>query len=51
MKEHTDEWKTLCEQAAVEKDPNKLLALTKKINDLLLGKQRRLDGETSTDRA
>jgi hypothetical protein len=42
MKEHDEEWKNLCEQAAVEKDPQKLLALAKKINDLLLGKQHRL---------
>jgi hypothetical protein len=51
MKEHTEEWRNLCEQAAVEQDPQKLLALTKKINDLLLGKQHRLNGETSIDKA
>ena len=51
MKEHTEEWKNLCEQATVEQDPQKLLALTNKINDLLLGKQHRLDPETSTDNA
>jgi hypothetical protein len=51
MKEHDEEWKNLCEQAAFEKDPQKLLALTKKINDLLLGKQHRLNGETSIDKA
>jgi hypothetical protein len=45
MREHTEEWKNLCEQAAVEKDPQKLLELTKRINDLLLGKQRRLEDE------
>jgi len=51
MKEHTEEWKNLSGQAAVEQDPQKLLALTRKINDLLLGKQDRLDRETSTDKA
>jgi hypothetical protein len=51
MKEHTEEWKNLCEQATVEQDPQKLLALTNKINDLLLGKQHQLDRETSTDKA
>jgi hypothetical protein len=51
MKEHTEEWKTPCERAAVEQDPQKLLALTKKTNDLLLGEQYQLDGETSTDEA
>jgi hypothetical protein len=50
MKEHEEEWKNLCEQAAVEQDPQKLLALTKKINDLLLGKQHRLADETSSDK-
>jgi hypothetical protein len=49
MKEKTEEWKQLCAQAAVEQDPKKLLELTRQINELLLGKQRRLDGETSPD--
>lgn len=30
-----EEWMKLCEQAAVEQDPEKLLALTRKINRLL----------------
>lgn len=51
MKEHAEEWKKLCEQAAVEQDPRKLLELTQKINDLLLGKQHRLEGETSMHKA
>jgi hypothetical protein len=46
MKEHSEEWKQLCAQASVEQDPQKLLELTKKINDLLLGKQKRLDSQT-----
>jgi hypothetical protein len=41
-----ERWRLLCEQAAVEKDPKKLLELTKEINDLLLGKQHRLESET-----
>ena len=28
-------WKRLCEQAAVEQDPQKLIELIKEINDLL----------------
>ena len=48
MRENKERWKLLCEQAAVEQDPQKLLELTREINDLLLRKQRRLDGETST---
>jgi hypothetical protein len=43
MREHSEEWKRLCEQAAVEQDPKRLLELTRRINELLLGKQTRLD--------
>jgi circadian clock protein KaiB len=43
MQEKTERWKQLCEEAAVEKDPRRLLELTREINDLLLGKQRRLE--------
>jgi hypothetical protein len=50
MQENKERWKTLCEQAAIEQDPKKLLELTRQINDLLLGKQHRLDGEGSTDK-
>jgi hypothetical protein len=39
-----ERWKLLCEQAAVEQDPIKLLELTREINDLLLRKQHRLEG-------
>jgi hypothetical protein len=45
MKERSDKRKQLRAQAAVEQDPQKLLELTRKINDLLLGKQKRLDSE------
>ena len=38
-----ERWKELCEQAAGEQGPRKLHELTKQINDLLLGKQHRLD--------
>ena len=49
MQEKTERRKELCAQAAVEQDPQRLLELTREINDLLLGKQRRLErqeGET-----
>jgi hypothetical protein len=39
----SERWKLLCELAAQEQDPQKLLELTREINDLLLGKQRRLE--------
>jgi hypothetical protein len=35
-------WKELCAQAAVEQDPDKLLALTAEINRLLDEKEERL---------
>jgi hypothetical protein len=41
--ENKERWRLLCEQAAVEQDPHRLLELTREINDLLLGKQRRLE--------
>lgn len=35
-------WQTLCEQAAAEQDPIKLLQLVSEINRLLLEKEERL---------
>jgi hypothetical protein len=43
MQEKTERRKQLCEQAAVEQGPQRLLELTREINDLFLGKQRRLE--------
>jgi hypothetical protein len=43
MQEKSEQWKQLCELAAKEQDPQRLLELTREINDLLLGKQRRLE--------
>jgi hypothetical protein len=37
-----ERWKQLCEQAAVEQDPDKLIALTQEINRLLTDKEERL---------
>jgi hypothetical protein len=37
-----DRWKVLCEQAATEQDPVKLLKLITEINQLLLAKEERL---------
>ncbi len=39
-------WMHLCEQAAVEQDPDKLMDLIKQINQLLEEKERRLKGES-----
>lgn len=40
MEEKEERWRELCAQAAVETDPNKLMALVKEINDLLEAKER-----------
>lgn len=37
-----EKWEELCQQAAVEQDPKKLLELVTKINRLLTEKQQRL---------
>ena len=39
-----ERWRELCEQAAVEKDPDKLQRLVKEINHLLDIKSKRLRG-------
>jgi len=46
VKEDTEDWKKLCAQAAAEQDSQKLLELTRKINDLLLKKHKRLSTDT-----
>ena len=40
-------WRKLCEQAAVEQDPDKLLELTREINCLLDEKEDRLQAVSS----
>ena len=50
MRENAERWKELCAQAAVEQDPQRLLELTREINDLLLGKQRRLERQDDKDK-
>jgi hypothetical protein len=42
-----DRWLQLCEQAAVEQDPAKLLELIREINHLLEEKRARLDKKKS----
>ena len=38
-----ERWQLLTEQASVEQDPEKLMALIREINDLLEAKQKRID--------
>ena len=42
MQNHAELWQQLCQQAAVEQDPEKLLALAEEINRLLNEKEARL---------
>jgi hypothetical protein len=46
--EKNEPWWKLCEQAANEQDPEKLLALAKEIHRLLEEKEARLKGKKST---
>jgi hypothetical protein len=43
-------WMHLCEQAAIEQDPDKLLALVNEINRLLKEKENRLHREQEQQR-
>ncbi len=49
MREQTERWMKLCEQASTEQDPKKLLELVKKINDVLEKKKDRLAKEGSKE--
>ena len=42
MQDHQEEWLKLCEQAAIEQDPQKLFQLVRRINELLEAKEKRL---------
>ena len=44
MRENQERWRLLCEQAASEQDPQKLVELVKEINALLEAKNARLRG-------
>jgi hypothetical protein len=46
-----ERWKVLCEQAAVEQDPEKLHQLVKEINELLEAKESRLKGAVPPDQS
>jgi len=37
-----EDWQELCRQAAVERDPDRLLELTRRINEILLAKEETL---------
>jgi len=44
--EKLEQWRQLCELAATEQDPERLLALVKEINRLLDEKEKRLRGKS-----
>jgi hypothetical protein len=44
-----ERWRKLCEQAAIEQDPQKLLQLTEEINRLLEAKEERLQKQHAID--
>jgi hypothetical protein len=45
--EKAEQWRVLCERAAVEKDSTKLMQLVQEITRLLEEKQRTLEEQTS----
>ena len=51
VQDKTERWFQLCQQAAVEQDPDKLLTLIQEINNLLEDKERRLQRERADDEA
>ena len=46
--EARERWLSLCEQAASEQDPERLMELVSEINRILEDKERRLLGQTRT---
>lgn len=46
--EARERWLSLCQQAASEQDPERLMELVIEINRLLEAKERRLLGQSST---
>jgi hypothetical protein len=49
--EKKEQWLQLCEQAAREQDPAKLLRLVEEINRLLEEKERRLKGQKTSSQS
>jgi hypothetical protein len=49
--ETNERWMQLCEMAATEQDPDKLIELIREINDLLEAKRARLENDGTGDGA
>jgi hypothetical protein len=45
--EKAEQWRILCEQAAIEQDPAKLMRLVEQINRLLEEKEQRLRNQSA----
>jgi hypothetical protein len=43
--ENEERWRKLCEEAAKEQDPDRLLELVREINQMLEDEERRLQGK------
>jgi hypothetical protein len=50
MKHHEEEWMALSRQAVIEQDPYNMKQLTRRIIELLIEKQSRLDAEAALKR-
>ena len=46
-----ERWQRLCEQAAIEEDPERLMSLIREINELLETKEQRLQQQKGTSAA
>ena len=51
MQEHREEWEKLCQLAAVEQDPERLMELIQQINELLEAKEQRLRAKATNPRS
>jgi hypothetical protein len=49
--ETRERWQRLCEEAATEQDPERLMALIQEINRLLEAKEQRIAGEPTSKSA
>ena len=49
MQQDSERWRQLCEMAANEQDPTKLMKLIKEIDELLEAKERGLRGDSPAE--
>lgn len=51
MKAQLERWREVCEQIAVEQDPERFTTLVDELNELLEAKEQRLGNVSQPDRA